>query len=121
MGKWVDARLTLETLYDVSSTPSVPQREDYLRAEQAVQSSTDPWPISLWGGGVQGFDALRVLAEQYVLESCSAQATTNGVHVEITTACIGSKVPLDLIETPTARPVWTYRVRVENAGCETRF
>ncbi|CAL8471822.1 g11364 [Coccomyxa elongata] len=63
-----------------------------------------------------GFDALRVLAEQYVLESCSAQATTNGVHVEITTACIGSKIPLDLIETPTARPVWTYRVRIENVG-----
>lgn len=66
---------------------------------------------------MQGFDALRVLAEQYVLESCSAQATTNGVHVEITTACIGSKIPLDLIETPTACPVWTYRVRIENVGC----
>jgi hypothetical protein len=65
---------------------------------------------------MQGFDALRVLAEQYTLEQCSAVATTNGVHVEITTTCIGSKIPLDLIETPTARPVWTYRCRVENVG-----
>ncbi|KAK9905513.1 hypothetical protein WJX75_001299 [Coccomyxa subellipsoidea] len=63
-----------------------------------------------------GFDALRVLSEQYTLEQCSAQATTNGVHVEITTAYIGSKIPLDLIETPTARPVWTYRIRIENVG-----
>lgn len=65
---------------------------------------------------MQGFDALRVLSEQYTLEQCSAQATTNGVHVEITTVYIGSKIPLDLIETPTARPLWTYRIRIENVG-----
>ncbi len=65
---------------------------------------------------MQGFDALRILAEQYQLEQCSSSATTQGVHVEITTGCIGSRIPLDLIETPTARPVWTYRIRIENVG-----
>jgi hypothetical protein len=65
---------------------------------------------------MQGFDALRVLSEQFLLEQCSSSATTQGVYVEITTASIGSRIPLDLIETPVARPVWTYRIRIENVG-----
>ena len=65
---------------------------------------------------VQGFDALRVLAEQFTLEQCSSSASTQGVLVEITTAPIGNRIPVDLIETATLRPVWTYRVRVENIG-----
>lgn len=65
---------------------------------------------------MQGFDALRVLAEQCTMEQCSSEATTDGVYVEITTAPIGQKIPLDLIETPTPRPVWTYRCRIENVG-----
>lgn len=70
-----------------------------------------------WSHGcIQGFDALRILSEQYHLEQCSSSATTQGVHVEITTACIGSRIPLDLTEMPTARPVWTYRIRIENVG-----
>ncbi|CAK0783037.1 hypothetical protein CVIRNUC_006232 [Coccomyxa viridis] len=63
-----------------------------------------------------GFDALRVLAEQFTLEQCSSSASTQGVLVEITTAPIGNRIPVDLIETATLRPVWTYRVRVENIG-----
>ena len=51
------------------------------------------------------------------MAACSSSATTDGVYVEITTAFVGSKIPLDLVETPTARPVWTYRCRVENIGC----
>ena len=65
---------------------------------------------------VQGFDALRVLTEQYTLEQCSSSASTQGVLVEITTAPIGNRIPVDLIETATLRPVWTYRVRIENIG-----
>jgi hypothetical protein len=67
---------------------------------------------------LQAFDALRVLAEQHSMAACSAAAVTEGVRVEITTGFIGSRIPLDLLgETPTARPVWTYRCRVENVGC----
>lgn len=66
----------------------------------------------------QAFDALRVLADQQGMAACSAAAMTEGVRVEITTGFIGSRIPLDLLgETPTARPVWTYRCRVENVGC----
>ena len=65
---------------------------------------------------VQGFDALRILTEQFALEQCSSSASTQGVLVEITTAPIGNRIPVDLIETATLRPVWTYRVRVENIG-----
>ena len=67
----------------------------------------------------QAFDALRVLAEQHDMAQSSSAATTNGVFVEITTAFVGSKIPLDLLalETPASRPVWTYRCRVENVGC----
>lgn len=65
---------------------------------------------------MQAFDALRVLSEQFSLEQCSSSASTQGVHVEITTAPIGNRIPIDLIETPTTRPVWTYRVRIENVG-----
>ena len=67
----------------------------------------------------QAFDALRVLAEQHEMAQSSSSAMTNGVYVEITTACVGAKIPLDLLalETPATRPVWTYRCRVENVGC----
>lgn len=67
----------------------------------------------------QAFDALRVLAEQHEMAQSSSSATTSGVYVEITTAFVGSKIPLDLLalETPATRPVWTYRCRVENVGC----
>lgn len=82
----------------------------------AMMNHSPEWCKILVTGCIQGFDALRVLGEQYTLQQCSAEATTKGVYVEITTACIGSKIPLDLIETPTARPVWTYRCRIENVG-----
>jgi hypothetical protein len=48
------------------------------------------------------------------MEQCSSEATTQGVYVEITTAPIGQKIPLDLLEAQTPRPVWTYRCRIEN-------
>lgn len=72
----------------------------------------------------QAFESLRLLAEQIALDEATSSCTTEGVHVEVSTAHMGSQADLDPLydEDDDGAPkkhYWTYRIRVSNLGTET--
>ncbi|PSC74841.1 Co2+ Mg2+ efflux [Micractinium conductrix] len=66
------------------------------------------------------FQSLRLLSEQIQMQRCSSSAETEGVHVEVTTAHVGSQGELDPTFDPDEegpeKEFYTYRVRVSNCG-----
>ena len=68
----------------------------------------------------RAFTSLRVLSEQLHLARCSSTATTEGIHVEVTTSYVGKQAELDpTYDDEDGTPpklLFTYRVRVSNLG-----
>ncbi|KAL4451199.1 hypothetical protein ABPG77_009271 [Micractinium sp. CCAP 211/92] len=68
----------------------------------------------------QAFTSLRLLSDQIHMQECSSSCQTEGVHVEVTTAHVGSQEDLDPHYEPEEgqgpKQYYTYRVRVSNCG-----
>ena len=45
---------------------------------------------------LQAFDALRILSEQMHMQHCSSSAVTDGIKIDVTSACIGVGVHCSL-------------------------
>ncbi|PRW20169.1 hypothetical protein C2E21_9247 [Chlorella sorokiniana] len=72
----------------------------------------------------QAFESLRLLADQVALDEATSSCTTDGVHVEVSTAHMGSQAELDPLyddedDGSPKKHYWTYRIRVSNLGSET--
>ncbi|KAI7840000.1 hypothetical protein COHA_006265 [Chlorella ohadii] len=90
-----------------------PRDEFYLQSFKRLV----PW-------AAQAFESLRLLADQVALDEATSSCTTEGVHVEVSTAHMGSQADLDPLydEDDSGAPekhYWTYRIRVSNVGSET--